>query len=82
MANKENLRLFQILDQMNVNDIEKGSATVGVCNQLVAADYGAKIGGTKVTIGAQGNIVNEIYSGETIPVLLLINKKEYDRLNK
>jgi len=75
------MRLFEILDKMNLKDIEDKSSLVGVCNQLVAADYGAKTGGTKVTIGAPGNIVNEIYSGETIPVLLLINKKEYDKLN-
>jgi hypothetical protein len=46
------MRLFEILDKMNLKDIEDKSSLVGVCNQLVAADYGAKIGGTKVTIGA------------------------------
>lgn len=68
-------RLFQVLDEMNVEDGEKGTALVGLCNDLIAGD---KVkGGAKISMGAPESALHNIISGKTIPVLLLIDKEEY-----
>lgn len=74
-------RLFQILDEMNVADGDNKTSNVGVCNSVVAANYSMKKGGTVVEIGVPGNVVLDIESGKTIPILLMINKAEYDKTN-
>lgn len=73
-------RLFQILDEMNVSDTTNKTTLVAVCPNLVSADYGAKIQGTKITMGVPGNVVFDIETNKTIPILLLIDKEEYDKI--
>ena len=70
-------RLFQALDELNVRDAEQGSSLVGVCPTLVSMDYGAKTG-TRVTMGVPGNMVFDVQSGKVMPVLLMVNRAEYE----
>ena len=77
MANK---RLFEILDQMNIQDTENGTMNIQLCPNFVSADYSKKINGTKVTMGIPGNIVFDLETDKLIPVLLLVNREEYDKL--
>lgn len=79
---KEKKRLFQVLDEMNLADSENNTAFVAVCPNLVAADYGKNIQGTKVTMGVPGNVVIDLQANKLIPVLLLINREEYDKINQ
>ena len=76
----EKKRLFQILDEMNVADTTNKTTLVGVCPNLVSADYTAKMQGTKVTMGVPGNMVLDIQTNDIIPILLLIDNKEYDKI--
>lgn len=75
----EKKRLFQILDEMNVPDTANKTTLVAVCPNLVSADYSYKLQGTKVTMGVPGNVALEL-ENETIPILVLVNKSEYDRI--
>ena len=78
----EKKRLFQILDEMNVADTTNKTTLVGVCPNLVSADYIAKMQGTKITMGVPGNMVLDIQTKNTIPILVLIDKNEYDKILK
>jgi hypothetical protein len=74
------MRLFEILDKMNVSDIEKGTSYLGVCNEVIAID---KIGHNgKVTIGIPGHVAEEIIvkDKDIRPILLLVDGKEYEKL--
>lgn len=73
-------RLFQLLDEMNVEDGEKGTALVGVCGGFIKADMTQA--GTKVTMGAPAEYIHKLLNNEIIPILLLIDKKEYDKRSK
>lgn len=72
-------RLFQILDELNVQDGDKTSDhAVMVGNQIVSMDYSAKHGGTKVTVGIAGNQVFDLQNGNKMALLLIIDKKQYN----
>lgn len=79
---KTKKRLFQILDEMNIADVENNTANVAVCPNFVGADYSAKSSGTKITMGAKGNVVFDLQTDKIIPVLLLVNREEYERMEK
>lgn len=71
-------RLFEILDEMNVADTENKTANLQVGNSVIAADK--VTGGTKVSMAAPAEAIFQIMNGEVIPILLLVNKAEYNRL--
>lgn len=77
MAEKK--RLFQILDDMNVADTENDTATLAVCPSFVRANYGSN-SGTQVTMGVPGNVVFDIEAGKKIPILILVDSAEYEKL--
>lgn len=74
-------RLFQILDEMNILDTENNTKLVQVCPNLVSANFSKNLG-TKITMGCPGNVVLDIDADKLIPVLVLVDKSEYDRLLK
>ena len=41
-------------------------------------DYGAKTG-TRVTMGVPGNVVFDVQSGKVMPVLLMVDRAEYEK---
>lgn len=71
-------RLFEILDEMNQNDEKNKTTTVALCNHLISADLIKA--GTKVCIGAPHSAINDIMNDKVMPILLLIDKKEYERI--
>lgn len=75
-------RMFQILDEMNVADSENNTANVALSNHLVSATT-AK-GGGHVTMGVEASYIHKLLmDDDCIPILMIINKKEYDKiLNK
>lgn len=78
MSNK---RLFQVLDEMNVNDEVNKTRHCRVSNHLVSANL-AK-GGGHVTIGVEAEVIHELASNNDIRcVLLVVDFKEYERLTK
>lgn len=74
-------RLFQILDEMNVEDAEKGTQLVAVCPDFISAEY-KKIKGTEIKMGCAGNVVNDLMLDKKMAVLVLIDKKEYKKRSK
>lgn len=71
-------RLFQILDEMNVFDIENGTRTLSIGNSFVGAE---KVkAGTKVTMGADDSAIMQIHNNKVIPILLLIDQEKYNEL--
>jgi len=71
-------RFFEIIDQMNIQDTENNTENIQVCPTFISANFSKK--GTQVTMGVPGNIVFDLESDKLIPVLLLINREEYDKL--
>lgn len=74
----EKKRLFQTLDEMNVSDIENGTRLVSVSSNFIAGD--TIKAGCKITMGAPLGTVNDLMNDKLIPVLLLVDKKEYFKL--
>jgi hypothetical protein len=72
--------MFQILDEMNQKDEENNTAAVAVSGDFVAAKT-AK-GGGHVTIGVPAEVITQLFLNERVAVLLIIDKKEYDRIDK
>lgn len=72
-------RLFQVLDEMNVNDDINKTDTCGCCFDVVEAKT-AK-GGGHVIMGVPAEAIAKIFFGDIQPVLILMNRKEYHRLN-
>lgn len=71
-------RIFQVLDEMNVNDGINKTATCACCFDTVAANT-AK-GGGHVTMGVPAEAVTKIMLNEYKPMLILLDMKEYHRL--
>lgn len=74
----ENKRLFQVLDEMNVSDMEKGTRLVSVSGNFISADKVKQ--GTKVSMGSDDSSLFGIMNDKLIPVLLLIDKETYLKL--
>lgn len=73
-------RLFQILDEMNQSDIQNNTRLVSVSTSLISADKIKQ--GSKISMGSDDQAVMDIFTDKYIPVLILVNKEEYDKLNK
>lgn len=68
-------RVFQVLDEMNVEDGEKNTTLVGVCPDFVSADKVSN--GVIITMGAPESALHGIMNRKTMPILLLVDKEEY-----
>lgn len=68
-------RVFQVLDDMNVEDGLKNTSLVGVCTTLISVDKVKQ--GAKVSMGAEESVIFNIANGDVIPILLIVNKAEY-----
>lgn len=75
MSNK---RLFQVLDEMNVNDEKNKTATCACCFDLVEAKT-AK-GGAHIVMGVPTDALHKIMLNEYKPMLVLLDMKEYRRI--
>jgi hypothetical protein len=71
-------RMFEILDDMNQNDTNNGTASVALCPDFVEAKT-AK-GGGHVTMGVPKEAIAQLFTGERVAILLIIDKKEFDRI--
>lgn len=76
----EKLRVFEILDKLNVRDSLQGSRLVGVSNNFVSANKAKQ--GAHVTMGVEEICLHQIMNDEAIVVLLVIDKKAYEELTK
>lgn len=74
----EKKRLFQVLDEINVSDIENGTKLVSVSSNFISADKIKQ--GSKIAMGSDDSAVMELMTNKVIPVLLLIDKETYFKL--
>lgn len=72
---KRKKRLFEVLDEMNVEDGINKTSLVAVCPDFISADRVKR--GTKVTMGVGYEVIDDMLSDKSMPVLLIIDKKEY-----
>lgn len=68
-------RMFEILDEMNLDDVKNSTCLVRVSNALMSADK-IKRGG-KVVMGVDEQALMDLVADEVVPVLILVNKNEY-----
>ncbi len=73
-------RLFQVLDEMNVNDDVNKTETCACCFDMVGANK-VKQGG-HVTMGVPAEAVMKILLGEYKPMLVLLDMKVYNSIEK
>lgn len=67
--------LFSVLDEMNLEDCEKGTSLVKISITFISADK-VKQGG-RVVMGVDEQALMDLVLDEVIPVLILVNKNEY-----
>ena len=75
------MRLFEILDKLNVQDAENGTSHVGICPDVISVDKKGNNG--EVKIGIPGNVAQELVlndmKGKCL-MLLIIDLDEYNKL--
>jgi hypothetical protein len=74
------MRMFEILDQLNLIDTETGSANVGICNQVVEVKKNGNNG--TITIGVPGEIAQELALGSSNKrvILLIVDMDAYNKI--
>lgn len=71
-------RLFQVLDEMNINDGNNKTATCACCFDFVSAKTAN--GGGHITMGVPTEAIMKIMNNEYKPMLILLDYKEYKRI--
>lgn len=73
-------KMFEAFQIMNESDRKNNTATLGVCNSFVSADLCK--GGGKIAMGVPEKVILDMLHDQCdyIPILLLVNKKEYDKI--
>jgi hypothetical protein len=72
------MRPFEIFDIMNQADEANTTTSLGVCPDMVVAKTAD--GGGHVTMGVPAEVITQLLTGERKAVLLVFDKKEYDRI--
>ena len=73
-------RVFEILDEMNQDDIKNKTQLVAVGNAFVAAEK-VKAGCT-ITMGMPIAALSQLMDDSVMPLIVLIDKKEYLKRKK
>jgi len=74
------MRPFEIFDVMNQADEANKTSLVAISPSMVEAKT-AK-GGGHVTMGVPAEVITQLLTGDRKAVLLVFDKKEYDRIDK
>jgi hypothetical protein len=70
-------RLFQVLDEMNLDDTNNGTRLVSIGTSLISAD---KVkAGTKVTMGGDDQVFTDLMTGKCTAFLVVVDRKEYEK---
>lgn len=73
-------RPFEIFDEMNQADEANKTALVSVSPHLVEAKTAS--GGGHVVMGVPAEVITQLLTGDRKAILLVFDKKEYDRIGK
>ena len=66
---------FEVLDEMNKHDIEHSTKLVSVSFDFVSGNKVKQ--GAKITMGTEFSGLVDLWNDDVIPVLMLVDKKEY-----
>ena len=67
--------MFEILDEMNLDDVKDNTRLVAISNTLISADKVKQ--GAKISMGADEQVLYDLMNEKVIPVLILVDKDEY-----
>lgn len=73
-------RMFEILDEMNLDDVENDTRLVSISNTLISADKVKQ--GAKISMGADEKSLFDLMDDKVIPLLILVDKEEYVKREK
>jgi hypothetical protein len=68
-------RMFQIWDEMNLDDVKNNTRLVSISNILISADKVKQ--GAKISMGVDEQTFYDLMDDKIIPVLVFVDKKEY-----
>jgi hypothetical protein len=68
-------RLFQVLDEMNQQDAEKGTKLVSVSPHFISGNKVKQ--GSHITMGSEQSTLIDLMEETHIAILVVIDKKEY-----
>ncbi len=71
-------RLFQIIDEMNQADTANGTRLVSISNSFISGDKVKQ--GAKICMGADEATLMDLVTDQAIPLLIVVNREEYNRL--
>lgn len=72
--------MFVVLSEMNQHDIDNNTSTLQVSGSFVSANKVKQ--GAHVTMGVPESCLFDIMNDNVIPVLMLIDRKEWDERTK
>ena len=68
-------RMFEIFDEMNVEDIKEGSQLVMTSGNFLNGCMSKK--GSRITFGAPSSVLMDMNSGKKLAILVVVDKEEY-----
>lgn len=70
---------FEKFAELNKQDIQNGTSKISLCSRLISAD--CKAGqGTVISMGTSQDVGLDIADGKLIPLMLLIDKEAFHKL--
>jgi DnaJ-class molecular chaperone len=73
-------RMFEVLDEMNLEDVKNGTRMVSISNTVVRAIKTKK--GTEVTMGCDDQVLLDIMARKVSLILVVVDEKEYFKRKK
>lgn len=74
------MNMFDAFKIMNEKDAKEGTGKLGACPDFIGAR--TVKGGGKVEMGVPAEVLKKLWDGEVMPLLLIIDKKDYQELMK
>lgn len=76
----ESKRMFQVFDEMNLDDVKNNTQLVRIANSVISADK-VKQGG-KISIGVDEQCLMDVINEKSVAILVVIDKDEYFKRKK
>ena len=68
-------RMFEILDEMNLDDVKNNTRMVAISNTFISADKVKQ--GAKVCIGTDEQSLYDIMNDKVVVLMICVDKDEY-----
>ncbi len=75
----EKKRLFEVLDEMNLDDCKENKSLVAVSNNFISGD---KVkAGAKISMGVEESVLFKLAAGTHTALLIIVDQNEYNKRN-